>query len=107
MIKTRSHWTHREPRLTSKIILKMLTVLIVWCLMFIISGCANMQKAYVTAPHIPIPEELTAETPQPEIPVPLTWRGGLVLSAEALGALAQCNADKRNIRLIEDKRAAQ
>ncbi|WP_420809774.1 Rz1-like lysis system protein LysC [Entomohabitans teleogrylli] len=64
-----------------------------------------MRTVYVQAPHIPIPESLTEETPQPEIPKPLTWGGSLVLNVETLAALAQCNADKRAIRGIEEKKA--
>ncbi|WP_423245407.1 Rz1-like lysis system protein LysC [Klebsiella oxytoca] len=63
-----------------------------------------MRTVYVTAPHNPIPESLTEETPQPEIPKPLTWGGSLALNVKMLSALAQCNADKSAIGKIEEER---
>nr|VUD31990.1 Uncharacterised protein [Raoultella sp. NCTC 9187] len=38
MQKSRSHWTHREPRLTSGLLLRMMIVLIALCLLAQLSG---------------------------------------------------------------------
>jgi hypothetical protein len=56
---------------------------------------------------VPLPAKLTAETPQPVIPDPLTYGASLDLNVSLLSALGQCNVDKSSIRKIEASRASQ
>nr|DAK74252.1 MAG TPA: hypothetical protein [Caudoviricetes sp.] len=55
-------------------------------------------------PEVPLPANLTADTPQPEIPDNLTWGQSLDLNVSLLSALGQCNRDKADIRQAEAKR---
>ncbi|SSN88113.1 Uncharacterised protein [Klebsiella pneumoniae] len=107
MQKSRSHWTHREPRLISGLLLRMMIALIALCLLAQLSGCNNSRTFYVKVPVVPLPASLTADTPQPEIPDNLTWGQSLDLNVSLLSALGQCNRDKADIRQAEKKRASQ
>ena len=107
MQKSRSHWAHREPRQTSKWLLRMMIVLIALCLLAQLIGCSNTRTVYVKAPAVPLPASLTADTPQPEIPDNLTWGQSLDLNVSLLSALGQCNRDKADIRQAEKQRASQ
>lgn len=104
MQKLRTHWSHREPRLTSKLLLRMMIVLIGLCLLAQLSGCTKERIVYVPAPVVPLPADLTADCPYPEIPNPLTWAGSLLLNEELLTALGDCNKDKASIRKAEKER---
>ncbi|MFB0711457.1 peptidase [Buttiauxella noackiae] len=66
-----------------------------------LTGCGNTQKVYVPVPQQQTPASLTAETPQPAIPDPLTYGASLDLNVSLLSALGQCNRDKADIRQIE------
>ncbi|EPC6929038.1 Rz1-like lysis system protein LysC [Escherichia coli] len=101
MQNSRSHWSHREPRKISKWLLRMMIVLHVLCLLPLLTGCGNTRTVYVQVPVIPLPASLTAETPQPAIPDPLTYGGSLDLNVSLLSALTNCNRDKTSIRKIE------
>ena len=46
MPKSRSHWTHREPRHISKWLLRMMIALIGLCLLAQLSGCSNTRTVY-------------------------------------------------------------
>nr|MCV5142882.1 Rz1 lytic protein [Escherichia coli] len=46
-----------------------------------------------------------AETPQPAIPDPLTYRDSLDLNVSLLSVLAACNRDKADIRKIEAEKS--
>lgn len=107
MLKSRSHWTHREPRLTSGLLLRMMIALIAMCLLAQLSGCSNTRTVYVKVPVVPLPASLTADTQQPEIPDNLTWGESLDLNVSLLSALGQCNRDKADIRQAEKERTAQ
>ena len=107
MQKSRSHWTHREPRLISGLLLRMMIALIGLCLLAQLSGCSNTRTVYVKVPVVPLPSSLTADTPQPEIPDNLTWGQSLDLNVSLLSALGQCNRDKAAIRKIESSRTSQ
>ncbi len=107
MQKSRSHWTHREPRLISGLLLRMMIALIALCLLAQLSGCNNTRTVYVKVPAVPLPASLTADTPQPEIPDNLTWGQSLDLNVSLLSALGQCNRDKADIRQAERKRGLQ
>ncbi|SVT97328.1 Rz1-like lysis system protein LysC [Klebsiella pneumoniae] len=104
MQKSRSHWTHREPRLISGLLLRMMIALIALCLLAQLSGCSNTKTVYVTVPVVPLPSSLTAETPYPDIPDKMTWGQSLDLNVSLLSALGQCNRDKADIRQAETKR---
>ncbi|MFI8704871.1 rz1 lytic protein [Citrobacter braakii] len=56
---------------------------------------------------MPLPANLTSDTPQPVIPDPLTYGASLDLNVSLLSALGQCNIDKGSIRNIEEHRASQ
>ncbi|TNV22842.1 peptidase [Buttiauxella sp. B2] len=79
----------------------MMIALTVLFLLVLLSGCTTTRTVYVTVPPVPLPASLTAETPQPAIPDPLTWGASLDLNVSVLAALGQCNRDKADIRQIE------
>ncbi|WP_460299976.1 Rz1-like lysis system protein LysC [Klebsiella pneumoniae] len=72
-----------------------------------LSGCNNSRTVYVKVPVVPLPVNLTAETPYPAIPDPMSWGQSLDLNVNLLSALGQCNRDKADIREAEKKRASQ
>ncbi|MFZ8600128.1 Rz1-like lysis system protein LysC [Klebsiella pneumoniae] len=78
--------------------------LIALCLLAQLIGCSNTRTVYVKVPVVPLPANLTADTPQPEIPDSLTWGQSLDLNVSLLSALGQCNRDKADIRQAESKR---
>lgn len=98
MPKSRSHWTHREPRQISKWLLRTMIALIGLCLLAQLSGCNNTRTVYIKEPTVPLPANLLFETPQPEIPDGLTWSQSLNLNVSLIAALGQCNRDKADIR---------
>ena len=104
MQKSRSHWTHREPRQISRLLLRTMTVLAVLFLMAQLSGCNNTRTVYIKVPVVPLPVNLTAETPYPAIPEPMSWGQSLDLNVSLLSALGQCNLDKAAIREVEEAR---
>ncbi|MFV4846629.1 hypothetical protein ACNJKD_09785 [Edwardsiella tarda] len=77
------------------------------CLLSLLNGCGSTRTVYVPAPAVQLSTELTADTPVPAVPDPLTWGASLDLNTHLLSALGQCNADKANIRHIEQKRSGQ
>ncbi|WP_444881139.1 Rz1-like lysis system protein LysC [Enterobacter roggenkampii] len=72
-----------------------------------LSGCNNTRTVYIKVPVVPLPVNLTADTPQPKIPDNLTWGQSLDLNVNLLSALGHCNRDKADIREAEKKRASQ
>ncbi|WP_431310010.1 Rz1-like lysis system protein LysC [Morganella morganii] len=72
-------------------------------LMLLVS-CGNTRTEYVPAPVVPIPPQLTADCPLPVIPDELTYGGAILLLADAMKSIADCNHDKRAIREIENER---
>lgn len=101
MLKTRSHWTHRAPRATSTLLLRAMIALLGLFLLVQLTGCGNTRTVYVPVPQQQTPASLTAETPQPFIPDPLTYGASLDLNVSLLSALGQCNQDKADIRAID------
>ncbi|MGY0155259.1 Rz1-like lysis system protein LysC [Edwardsiella tarda] len=75
------------------------------CLLSLLSGCVSTRTVYVPAPVVPISTELTADTPVPVVPDPLTWGASLDLNVRLVSALKKCNEDKAGIRRAELKRA--
>ncbi|WP_197057127.1 Rz1 lytic protein [Leclercia adecarboxylata] len=106
MPRTRSHWSHREPRQISKWLLRMMIALVSLCLLQLLTGCGNSRTVYVKVPVVPLPANLTAETQHPAIPDPLTYGASLDLNVSLLSALGQCNIDKASIRKVEEARAS-
>ena len=106
MQSARSHWSHREPREISRWLLRAMIALVGLCLLLVLSGCGSTRTVYVPAPAVPLSTELTADTPVPAVPDPLTWGASLDLNTHLLSALGQCNADKAGIRRVELKRAS-
>ncbi|WP_071881096.1 Rz1-like lysis system protein LysC [Yersinia rochesterensis] len=104
MQKNRSHWTHREPRLASRAILRMMIALIGLCLLAQLTGCVRAQTKYVTVPPVPIPSSLLSDCLPPDIPNAMTWGQSLELNEDLLTVIEQCNADKASIRKIEESR---
>lgn len=104
MQNSRSHWSHREPGKISKWLLRMMIVLYALCLPLLLTGCGSTRTVYVQVPAILLPASLTAETPQPVIPDPLTYGGSLDLNASLLSALGQCNRDKVDLREINKRK---
>ncbi|WP_447722317.1 Rz1-like lysis system protein LysC [Edwardsiella tarda] len=78
--------------------MRAMIALVGWCLLSLLSGCGSTRTVYVPAPVPPISTELTADTPVPAVPDPLTWGASLDFNAQLLSALGQCNADKTSIR---------
>nr|WP_257839714.1 hypothetical protein [Salmonella enterica] len=72
-----------------------------------LSGCNNSRTVYVKVPVVPLSSSLTADTPQPPIPNPMTWGASLDFNVSLLSALGQCNRDKADIRQAEKARASQ
>ncbi|WP_439847093.1 Rz1-like lysis system protein LysC [Enterobacter asburiae] len=105
MQRTRSHWSYREPRQISKWLLQMMIALVSLCLLQLLTGCGNTRTVYVPIPAVPLPANLTVETPQPAIPEPLTYGASLDLNVSLLSALGQCNIDKASIRKVEASRS--
>ncbi|EQB7288409.1 Rz1-like lysis system protein LysC [Morganella morganii] len=68
-------------------------------------SCADTRTEYVPAPVVPLPPQLTADCPLPVIPDELTYGGAILLLADAMKSIADCNHDKRAIREIEAERA--
>ncbi|WP_420170001.1 Rz1-like lysis system protein LysC, partial [Morganella morganii] len=79
-------------------------LLLLFPLMLLVS-CGNTRTEYVPAPVVPIPPQLTADCPQPVIPDELTYGDVILLLADAMKSIADCNHDKRSIREIEAERA--
>ncbi|WP_145515541.1 Rz1-like lysis system protein LysC [Yersinia aleksiciae] len=104
MQKNRSHWTHREPRLASKAILRMMAALICLYLLAHLTGCTSIQTKYVVVPPVPIPINLLSDCLPPVIPISMTWGQSVELNEDLLTVIEQCNADKASIRKIEEAR---
>lgn len=78
-------------------------LLLLFPLMLSVS-CADTRTEYVPAPVVPIPAHLTADCEQVVIPDELTYGGAILLLADAMKYIANCNHDKRAIREIEAER---
>ncbi|MBW5405951.1 peptidase [Morganella morganii] len=71
----------------------------------LLGSCSNTKEIYVPAPVVPIPAQLTADCPLPVIPDEMTYGEAILLLADAMKSIADCNHDKRAIREIEAERA--
>lgn len=92
-------------KLLSKLFSKTVNALLLLFPLMLLVSCGNTRTEYVPAPVVPIPPQLTADCPQPVIPDELTYGGAILLLADAMKSIADCNHDKRAIREIEAERA--
>ncbi|WP_444546734.1 Rz1-like lysis system protein LysC [Hafnia paralvei] len=84
--------------------MRMMIALVGLFLLMQLSGCGSTRTVYVQAPVIPLPSNLTAETPKPKVPNSMSWSDSLLLNARLYSALEQCNIDKADIRKAEEGR---
>ncbi|HBO22801.1 Rz1-like lysis system protein LysC [Providencia sp.] len=70
-------------------------------------SCGNTPPKLIPVQSPPIPAQLTADCPQPDIPEQMDWKDMPQLLADAMNSIAKCNLDKKAIREIEIKRLAQ
>nr|WP_282558644.1 Rz1 lytic protein [Providencia rettgeri] len=104
MLNNKTHWTHREPRKTSKLFLLAMTALLLLLLIASLTGCGSIKTEYVLAPNIPIPASLLADCPIPDIPDKMTWGDIAEYNIELMSVIKACNLDKKAIREIEAER---
>ncbi|WP_370556862.1 hypothetical protein NMD92_05810 [Edwardsiella tarda] len=86
--------------------MRVMIALVGLCLLSLLSGCVSTRTVYVPAPAVPLSTELTADTPVPAVPNPLTWGASLDLNVRLSSALRKCNEDKAGIRSVELKRVS-
>ncbi len=71
----------------------------------LLTGCAGTQNAPRPAPSVRlIPQTLTIPVTPPPFPDPPTWGNLGIWGDRLLDALETCNADKRAIELLEQRR---
>ncbi|WP_444859792.1 Rz1-like lysis system protein LysC [Escherichia coli] len=71
----------------------------------LLSGCSSTQDAPALPPSFRfIPEGLTAPVLPPPFPATPSWGNIGIWSDSLLDALETCNADKRAIELLEQRR---
>ncbi|WP_227136862.1 Rz1-like lysis system protein LysC [Kosakonia radicincitans] len=70
----------------------------------LLTACGHTETKYVPVQPVPLPANLTADCPVPEIPDPFTYGDSLDLNENLLLALENCNVDKARIREIEKNR---
>nr|WP_081461623.1 peptidase [Photorhabdus asymbiotica] len=78
--------------------------LVVLFLIGLLSGCSSTRTEYVQVPLMPIPTHLLADCLPPVISDTMTWGDSLLLNAQLLAVIEQCNLDKQAIRQIEQTR---
>ncbi|GJL37387.1 hypothetical protein TUM17576_42070 [Enterobacter hormaechei] len=81
-----------------------MTALFVLFLLSQLTACVRTETKYVPVQPVPLPADLTADCPAPEIADPFTWGDSLALNELLLTALENCNVDKAKIREIEQQR---
>lgn len=94
----------RRVLLSSERRLKATTALLSLFLLPLLTACGSTETKYVQAPLVPLPADLTADCPVPEIQAPFTWGDSLALNELLLTALENCNVNKAKIREIEKQR---
>lgn len=71
----------------------------------LLTGCAGTQNAPLPAPSVRlIPQTLTIPVTPPPFPDTPTWGNLGIWGDRLLDALETCNADKRAIELLEQRR---
>lgn len=91
-------------RLLSKQCSKTMSALILLCLMLLLVSCGNTKEVLIPVHPVPIPAQLTADCPQPDIPENVDWGYMPQLLVDAMKSIAKCNLDKKAIREIEAER---
>ena len=90
--------------LKSKRLLRTMIALLSLFLLSQLTACGHTEIKYVQVQPVPLPADLTADCPAPEIAAPFTWGESLALNELLLTALENCNVDKAKIREIEQQR---
>ncbi|WP_239504505.1 Rz1-like lysis system protein LysC [Providencia stuartii] len=91
-------------RLLSKQYSKTMSALILLCPMMLLVSCTSTKEVLIPVQSPPIPAQLTADCPQPDIPEKVDWGDMPQLLVDAMNSIAKCNLDKKAIREIEANR---
>ncbi|HHR5857941.1 TPA: Rz1-like lysis system protein LysC [Providencia alcalifaciens] len=83
-----------------------MSALILLCLMMLLVSCGSTKEVLIPVQSPPIPAQLTADCPQPDIPENVDWGDMPQLLVDAMKSIAKCNLDKKAIREIEQQRAS-
>ncbi|HHR5847334.1 TPA: Rz1-like lysis system protein LysC [Providencia alcalifaciens] len=67
-------------------------------------SCGSTKEVLIPVQSPPIPAQLTADCPQPDIPENVDWGDMPQLLVDAMKSIAKCNLDKKAIRKIEQQR---
>ncbi|MDH2398331.1 hypothetical protein QDQ39_21220 [Providencia rettgeri] len=92
-------------RLLSKQYSKTMSALILLCPMMLLVSCGTTKEVLIPVQSPPIPAQLTADCPQPDIPENVDWGDMPQLLVDAMKSIAKCNLDKKAIREIEAARS--
>ncbi|EJD6539002.1 Rz1 lytic protein [Providencia rettgeri] len=91
-------------RLLSKQCSKTMSALILLFPMMLLVSCGNTKEVLTPVHSVPIPAQLTADCPQPDVPEHMDWKDMPQLLVDAMKSIAKCNLDKKAIREIEQQR---
>ena len=91
-------------RLLSKQYSKTMSALILLFPMMLLVSCGSTKEVLIPVQSPPIPVQLTADCPQPDIPENVDWGDMPQLLVDAMKSIAKCNLDKKAIREIEQQR---
>ncbi|MEY0408557.1 hypothetical protein AB7W10_21020 [Providencia rettgeri] len=94
-------------RLLSKQCSKTMSALMLLCQMMLLVSCGNTKEILIPVQSPPIPAQLTADCPQPDVPEHMDWKDMPQLLVDAMSSIAKCNLDKKAIREIEQQRASK
>ncbi|EMX6285677.1 TPA: peptidase [Providencia rettgeri] len=72
----------------------------------LLASCGITKEVLIPVQSPPIPAQLTADCPQPDIPENVDWGDMPQLLVDAMNSIAKCNLDKKAIREIEQQRNA-
>ncbi|HGN1708212.1 TPA: hypothetical protein ACKRTE_004146, partial [Providencia rettgeri] len=78
--------------------------LILLCPTMLLVSCETTKEVLIPVQSPPIPAQLTADCPQPDIPEKIDWGDFPQLLVDAMNSIAKCNLDKKAIREIEQQR---
>ncbi|EPO2450621.1 Rz1-like lysis system protein LysC [Providencia rettgeri] len=78
-----------------------MSALILLCPMLLLASCESTKEVPIPVQPPPIPVQLTADCPQPDIPENVDWGDMPKLLVDAMSSIAKCNLDKKAIREIE------
>lgn len=91
-------------RLLSKQCSKTMSALILLCPMMLLVSCGSTKEVLIPVQPVPIPAQLIADCPQPDVPEHMEWKDMPQLLVDAMKSIAKCNLDKKSIREIEAAR---